>query len=702
MNGFGATRLGSVASRSLGIPAAAYPGRVAGNSDLIVAVDQQQTTLLAPLGLSDTTMTVSNASMIGAYNLQSIDSEIVKTTGPPAGNVIPIQRGFDGTAAASHVSGAVVSGLIDAYHHNCLAAEIEAIETALGPNLANVPGIASSPFVSNAMGNFPAQTPGGSLIVGANVITLSPVPLGVNGTDTSHYLYVSGGTGTPEAVQIVGGTAVSGAASGTLIIQCANTHSGAWTIQTATAGMQEAAVKAGAGGHVIVNQAGTVYAPTTLSVSAIVEGSRGATITASGSPSSIFTIAADNVTIRNVSIVAGTAQYAITNSGTHTGIIVAENKITGSATGAIAFTAGTDLVIRDNTVTNFTNAGINCLTSVSISRVRIYGNYVSSVGSTTHNGGAIACWGSHTYVDDNIIVIGGNYDGGIVILNNDGVGCFDIAIRNNLIEVAGTTPFEPIGVGSVTDFVVSGNVCVASVAATVGYIGIEINLSKNGVVANNVVDLKTPSAVANGIYVESSSYVDIIGNTVSNWGTQNTGKGISLLQTNASGATSNSISSCLVASNVVTPSAGFLGQCIGFDTLTTGNCVGNQIANNIINGTASSIGIQVANSSGATVSGMVISNNTINNCATGVVSSAVSGSKVFGNILTGVATAYTFAGAPLVFIHDLMTGILFANLPANMANGSMLYVADSTIANPAAAGGTGAIVKRLNGINVGN
>lgn len=86
---------------------------------------------------------------------------------------------------------------------------------------------------------FAAQTPGGSLSIGANVITLTPVPLGINGANTSHYVYISGGTGTAEAVLITGGTAVAGAASGTLIFTCANTHSGAWTIQTATAGIQE-------------------------------------------------------------------------------------------------------------------------------------------------------------------------------------------------------------------------------------------------------------------------------------------------------------------------------------------------------------------------------------------------------------------------------------------------------------------------------
>jgi hypothetical protein len=182
-------------------------------------------------------MTVQNASGIVIWSLLSIEDEIVQVNNVVSGNVIPIRRGFDGTTAALHLAGATVAGLIDAYHHNTLVAEVEAIEAALGANLSNV---SSSQILLNTAFQFPAQTPGGTLSTGNQVITLSPVPKGVNGTDQNHYLYISGGTGTAEAVPITGGTAVSGAASGTVIVQCAHTHSGAWTIQSATAGIQEA------------------------------------------------------------------------------------------------------------------------------------------------------------------------------------------------------------------------------------------------------------------------------------------------------------------------------------------------------------------------------------------------------------------------------------------------------------------------------
>jgi len=50
---------------------------------------------------------------------------------------------------------------------------------------------------------------------------------------------------------------------------------------------------------------------------------------------------------------------------------------------------------------------------------------------------------------------------------------------------------------------------------------------------------------------------------------------------------------------------------------------------------------------------------------------------------------------------DYINNIVFANL-GTPANGSMVYCADGTIANPVAGGGTGCIAKRLNGVWVGN
>lgn len=90
--------------------------------------------------------------------------------------------------------------------------------------------------------NFPAITPGGTITAAVvATVTLPYTPLGVAGTDTAHYLRITGGTGAAESVLIIGGTCIVGG-SGPCTIQFtpANTHSGAWTVVSATAGIQEA------------------------------------------------------------------------------------------------------------------------------------------------------------------------------------------------------------------------------------------------------------------------------------------------------------------------------------------------------------------------------------------------------------------------------------------------------------------------------
>ncbi len=99
----------------------------------------------------------------------------------------------------------------------------------------------------------------------AATVTLGPVPVGVNGTNTNHYLYISGGTGTAEAVLITGGNAISGRPIGTITFTPANNHSGNWTISSATAGIQEAMWSTGTEVHVQV-PAGQVHCYATVTI----------------------------------------------------------------------------------------------------------------------------------------------------------------------------------------------------------------------------------------------------------------------------------------------------------------------------------------------------------------------------------------------------------------------------------------------------
>lgn len=236
-------------------PTPVFPAAIATDTQLKVANNAVQTTLKVNVDAVNTILFVNSTAGFVPNCLVSVDNEIMAISSAsaspnPSLTIASGGRGFDGTAAATHAAGAKVQMLIDAWHHNALATEIKAIEGFLGPNGQNLSK--TSLFYNAAVYNFAPQSPGGSLIVGSNVITLSPVPKGVNGTNTGYSVYISGGSGSPEAAAVTGGTAVSGAASGTLIVTCANPHSGAWTVASATGGIQEAICDMPANGGVCI------------------------------------------------------------------------------------------------------------------------------------------------------------------------------------------------------------------------------------------------------------------------------------------------------------------------------------------------------------------------------------------------------------------------------------------------------------------
>lgn len=244
-------------------PTPVFPTGVATDADLKVANNLIRTTLKVAVDAANTVLFVNSAAGFVANSLISVDNEIISIASVVASPnpqliVAPGGRGFDGTQAAAHAAGAKVSMFIDAWHHNALAAEIKAIEEFIGPGGHNIGS--GYPFLVASAFHFGPQTPGVPLAPGNNVITLAPVPTGVNGSGVGHYLWISGGTGIAEAVPITGGTAVSGAPSGTVIINCANAHSGAWTIASATGGLQEAANTAAGGSTIIISQDIALYA----------------------------------------------------------------------------------------------------------------------------------------------------------------------------------------------------------------------------------------------------------------------------------------------------------------------------------------------------------------------------------------------------------------------------------------------------------
>jgi hypothetical protein len=130
------------------------------------------------------------------------------------------------------------------------------------------------------------QSPANPLEAGPNTVSMTPCPPGVNGTDTWHYLYISG-TGTPEAVLIAGGTCTSGAAHGTVQFTAAFGHPAGYKLESATGGVQEAinaAVFRGSNGQtsrsVLIDPEEYVFhARLSIRASSVTISASGATIT---------------------------------------------------------------------------------------------------------------------------------------------------------------------------------------------------------------------------------------------------------------------------------------------------------------------------------------------------------------------------------------------------------------------------------------
>jgi hypothetical protein len=117
-----------------------FPSAVANDQNLLVAKNRASSTLTANISASATSIPVADGSKFTAPLVVAIGNEYIKVCSI-SGNTLTVctgGRGFDGSTAAAHSSGAEVRGVYAAHHHNQLAAEVKAIETALGANLGNV------------------------------------------------------------------------------------------------------------------------------------------------------------------------------------------------------------------------------------------------------------------------------------------------------------------------------------------------------------------------------------------------------------------------------------------------------------------------------------------------------------------------------------------------------------------------------------
>jgi hypothetical protein len=514
-------------------PTAVFPSAVATDAQLKVASNLVQTTLSVGISATNTILFVASTAGFTANCLVSIEKEILAidsvVSGPnPALIVNALGRGFDGTQAATHSAGMAVSMFIDAWHHNALSIEVKAIEAALGPNMQN---LGKSPFIFSSDYLFTPQQPGGSLIAGSNSITLSPVPKGVNGNDANHYLYISGGTGAAESVLITGGTAVSGAASGTVIFTCANAHTGAWTIQSATAGIQEAIqyVKNTAATSATIyippgNQ--SIYAPVTINTTVTLQGSgcQGSSAIAQQSANTdcIRMTNQQGCGIRDLAIFGpggSTTGWAIINNG---GIrcYFARLFIIGFNYG-IWSTSNTYTSYRDIDVVNFNNIGLQCDGG---GNVLVFDNVNCVTGASTGDCLYTTASGQILYV--NCSFMGALYGllcvppSGNVAASQDFVGCYFDHNNGSAAVCLNST-----GGGSITRWRFSE--CWMNATG----IGVQVIASSGGQVYDVAfVECQISGNGNNGVTITGAgaSSIKIIGCTIYNNGASAPGSGVAL------------------------------------------------------------------------------------------------------------------------------------------------------------------------------
>jgi len=117
-----------------------FPNSIAQDKHLLVAVDSSMSVLAANINQTTLSIPVADGTKFRAYQVVRIDNESILICSVN-GNILNVcndGRGFGGSTPAIHGAGAEVKGLIYAWHHNQLAAEIKAIQQALGVNLSSV------------------------------------------------------------------------------------------------------------------------------------------------------------------------------------------------------------------------------------------------------------------------------------------------------------------------------------------------------------------------------------------------------------------------------------------------------------------------------------------------------------------------------------------------------------------------------------
>lgn len=190
---------------------ASFPGALPGDSIFMVATNDAFSTIVGAMTNSQTTLGVVTAFSVPCLAL--IEQEIIYIGSVTGTTYSAIVRGFLGTTAVTHAAGTQIYGYIEAYHHNQLSIELQAVATALGINLANV--IKSG---QTASGDLTGTYPGPTVVqvggASAGSIAGSVANAHAQNTDTgttsaSFHLNLSGtgatiktGTGSPNSAVV--------------------------------------------------------------------------------------------------------------------------------------------------------------------------------------------------------------------------------------------------------------------------------------------------------------------------------------------------------------------------------------------------------------------------------------------------------------------------------------------------------------------
>ena len=183
-----------VASLGLYAQTAVYPGGIATDSQLKVALNNSQSVLNANINSSVTSFLVGNCSPFVANQLVTIDLEVMGVSSCVGTTMTVTSRPFadSGNVAVSHLTGAAINGWIDSWHHNALRVEVEAIETALGAGLANV--ASTTTIIPGQYGGTGIANNGKTITLGGNLTTTGAFNLTLAVPATGSYTFPAAGT----------------------------------------------------------------------------------------------------------------------------------------------------------------------------------------------------------------------------------------------------------------------------------------------------------------------------------------------------------------------------------------------------------------------------------------------------------------------------------------------------------------------------